>query len=104
MLHLFLRARRDAQPYGNHWLDGFPVRSIKTREVMDSESPARIRRTRHERIPATICRECTVRSVTGEQGGFRIKFEGWQSSSRSRFSATIIMAHNSSQRLSSRPM
>jgi hypothetical protein len=87
MLHLFLRARRDSQSYDNQWIDDFRVRSIKTyaavagycRDAMESHSLVRIHRRRYERIPATICCEGTVKSVTAEQVGFRVEFENWRS-------------------------
>jgi len=92
MLHLFLRARRDSQSYDNEWIDDFRVRSIKTydavaeycRAAMESHTPVRIHRRRYERIPAAICCECTVKSVTAEQAGFRVEFENWRSLSIQR--------------------
>jgi hypothetical protein len=87
MLHLFLRARRDSQSYDNQWIDDFRVRSITTyeavaeycRNAMESQSPVRIHRRRYDRIPAMICCECMVKSVTAEQRGFRVEFENWRS-------------------------
>jgi hypothetical protein len=87
MLHLFIRARRDSQSYGNEWIGDFRVKSIKTYETvadycrgaMDSGAKVRIHRRRFERIPATICCECTVKSVMREPDGFRVEFENWRS-------------------------
>jgi hypothetical protein len=46
---------------------------------MEDNTPVRIHRRRYERIPATVCCECTVKSVTPEQAGFRVEFDNWRS-------------------------
>jgi hypothetical protein len=87
MLHLFLRSRRDSQSYDNDWIDDFRVRSIKTydlvaqycRAAMESHKPVRIHRRRYERIPAAVCSECDIKSITAEKGGFKVEFENWRS-------------------------
>jgi hypothetical protein len=83
MLHLFLRARRDAQSYDNDWIGDYSIRSIKTyeqvaeycRRAMDAGTPIRIHRRRFEQLPATVCAECHIKSVVPEGNGLRVQFE-----------------------------
>ena len=89
MLHLYLRHRRDKQAYGNEWIGDFRLASITTYEVvanlckaiMESGNRVRIHRRKFERIPATVCRECSIKAVTSMPGtnGFKVEFSEWTS-------------------------
>jgi hypothetical protein len=87
MLHLYLRHPRDSQSYGNVWFGDFRLRSITTygvvaehcRAIMERGERLRIHRRTFEKIPATICCECSVKSVMPIEGknGFRVEFKDW---------------------------
>jgi hypothetical protein len=87
MLHLYLRHRRDKQAYGNEWIGDFRLASITTYAVvaqhcetaMESGSRIRIHRRKFENIPATVCCECSIKTVAPIPGsnGFRVEFTDW---------------------------
>lgn len=86
MLHLYIRASRDSKAYENEWVGDFKVNSIATyaevaehcRRAQESGQPIRIHRRKYERVPATICCECYVKSIIPEGNGFRVYFESWR--------------------------
>jgi hypothetical protein len=88
MLHLYLRHRRDSQAYGNKWAGDSKLESITTYEAvaeycrlaMQLGEPVRIHRRKFQRIPATICCECRVRSVKPikDSNGFTVEFHEWK--------------------------
>jgi hypothetical protein len=87
MLHLYLRHRRDTQAYGNKWVGDFKVESITTYDVvaeccrvaLEHGDRIRIHRRKFEQSPATICCECSVKSVEPIPGtnGFKVEFHDW---------------------------
>lgn len=94
MLHLYVRHRRDTQSYRNQWVGDFRLVSITTygavaeccENALAAGQRIRVHRRKFERIPATICCECSVKSVAPIEGtnGFAVEFQDWTSLSIER--------------------